>query len=192
MKKILIVIDMLNDFLLPDGALYLGDEKEVNKCIEGVRKLIDEFTKNGDPVIYTCDNHDNDDHELKLLPAHCMKGTDGARIINGLTEHKVSPDSVLTKDTYNAFSNFLLSRRIHEVTGTNDVDAMREVQERGGFELTLCGVCTSICVQETASAAIQSGYKVVVPAYATADLSPEAHEAALERMEKLYGAKVLR
>ena len=37
--RILVIIDMLNDFLRPDGKLYLGDDGAAAKVIAGVQKL---------------------------------------------------------------------------------------------------------------------------------------------------------
>ena len=47
--RVLIVIDLLNDFLNPKGALYCGDGAK--KIIPVVRSLIDEFNASGEKVI---------------------------------------------------------------------------------------------------------------------------------------------
>ena len=53
------------------------------------------------------------------------------------------------------------------------------------------GVCTSICVMETVSDLRDRDFDVVVHKDAVADFDPEAHEWALQRMEKILGAKVV-
>jgi nicotinamidase-related amidase len=45
-RRVLLVIDMLNDFLDPAGALYCGEE--VGKIIPVIRSLIDQFTTGGE------------------------------------------------------------------------------------------------------------------------------------------------
>jgi nicotinamidase-related amidase len=48
-KRVLLVIDVLNDFLNPAGALYCGNE--ARKIIPVIRSLIEEFTAEGEPVV---------------------------------------------------------------------------------------------------------------------------------------------
>ena len=48
-RRVLVVIDLLNDFLNPAGALYCGDG--ARKIIPVIRSLIDEFTAEGEPVV---------------------------------------------------------------------------------------------------------------------------------------------
>ena len=74
--KVLVVIDMQNDFI--DGAL---GTKEAEKIVDGVQKEIALFKKNGDEVVFTRDTHEKNylsTAEGKNLPVeHCIKGTAG-------------------------------------------------------------------------------------------------------------------
>ena len=79
-KKALLVIDMLNDFISPDGALYIGETAE--KVTEEVKKTIEKARENGIPVIYICDSHREDDAEFKMFELHCVKGTTGGEIVD--------------------------------------------------------------------------------------------------------------
>ena len=73
-KKILVVVDVQNDFI--DGSLR--NDEAINK-IPNIVKKINEF--NGDYIFVTRDTHDYDymtTNEGKYLPvAHCIKNTDG-------------------------------------------------------------------------------------------------------------------
>lgn len=85
MRKILIVVDMQNDFVT--GAL--GSE-DAQKILPGVRAKIDAYHKEDAEVIFTRDTHGEDymqTNEGKHLPVpHCIKGTDGWQICSALTD----------------------------------------------------------------------------------------------------------
>lgn len=79
MNKVLIVIDMQNDFI--NGAL---GTKEAVSIIPNVKKKIVEYLDRGDEVIFTRDTHYDDyfsTNEGKCLPIeHCKVGTYGWHI----------------------------------------------------------------------------------------------------------------
>ena len=83
MNKVLIVIDMQNDFI--DGNL---GTKEAQAIVPAVKEKIKEYQKHGDNIIFTRDTHGEnylDTPEGKKLPVkHCIKGTDGWQIVPGL------------------------------------------------------------------------------------------------------------
>ena len=78
MQKVLVVIDMQNDFV--DGAL---GSSQAQLIVDNVRKKIESFDG---PIIFTRDTHDRDyleRQEGKLLPVpHCVKNTEGRRSFN--------------------------------------------------------------------------------------------------------------
>lgn len=168
----LFVIDMLNDFLRKDGALYCGDESR--EIIPFVKGKIEEFHKNGDLVVFICDFHDPDDVEFKIFPKHCVAGTEGAQIINELPVDDKDP--IIRKTRYSAFYN----------TNLDDV-----LQEYDIIEVHVVGVCTSICVMDTVGDLRNRDYKVIVYKDGVADFDPQAHRFSLERMKKTYGAEII-
>ena len=168
----LLVIDMLRDFINPDGALYCGDSSRA--MIPFVRRQIEEFHRSGEPVIFLCDAHKPDDLEFRLFPRHSVKGSEGARIIDELP---VGPlDAIVEKTRYSAFY------------GT-DLDKI--LRQQHPDEVHVIGVCTSICVMDTVGDLRNRDYPVVVYRQGVADFDPEAHAFALKRMEKIYGARVI-
>ena len=48
MKKCLIIVDMLNDFVNADGALYVTGAETL---VDGIAKKANEFIANGDIVV---------------------------------------------------------------------------------------------------------------------------------------------
>ena len=162
MKKILVVVDMQNDFI--DGAL---GTKEAEAIVPYVRSLIEGF--NGE-VIFTRDTHyENymDTQEGKNLPVpHCIKDTDGWQIRSEL--------DALRK-----------TEAIDKVTfGSKDL--VKRLAGEGEIEgITFVGLCTDICVISNAmlTKAFYPEIPLTVDAKGCAGVTPESHKRALEAMK---------
>jgi len=170
--KALLVVDMLEDFLSEGGALFCG--KGAQEIIPFVQKRIKQARREGTIVIYICDAHREDDLEFGMFPRHCLEGTKGARIIKELKTQDL--DIVIKKTRYSGFY------------GTDLGKVLKDYQVK---EVEMVGVCTSICVMDTVGDLRNRDYKVIVYKKGVADFDEEAHQFALQRMEKIYGAKVV-
>lgn len=182
MKKVLLVVDMQNDFVT--GPLGNDDCKAV---IEPIRKLIVE--QNWDTIRFTADEHiraneDNsrykDTVEGKTIPPHCIPDTEGFEIVPELKEFCVKP--LISKDT---FGDFHVGATIqHDLEGM----VWSMYSNRGEeYEIHVVGVCTSICVLSNV-AILRSEFpaaEIVVHEDCTADVSKEKKDAALECMRSL-------
>jgi nicotinamidase-related amidase len=164
----LVVADMINDFLDPAGALYVGEAGRT--IIPFVASKVEELRRAGAVIIFLCDAHDPDDPEFRRFPPHGIKGTWGGQII---PELMVLDTDYQVEKTY--FSGLLK-------TGLEDI-----LQREKVAEVHLMGVCTSICIMETARDLDVQGYRVVVYRAGVADLHREDNEWALERMARLFG-----
>ena len=86
MKRVLIVVDVQNDFV--DGVL---GSKEAQAIIPAVKAKIEKYDKYGREILFTRDSHDGDylyTSEGRKLPIkHCIMGTRGHRIVDGLETH---------------------------------------------------------------------------------------------------------
>ncbi len=165
MRKLLIVIDMQNDFI--DGAL---GTKEACAIVDAVKEKIRSYP--GSDVIATMDTHREDymnTQEGRYLPVpHCIRGTDGWQI---------RPD----------IAALLAEARIYEkptfgsMQLAADLEALSDQEE---IELELVGLCTDICVASNALLlkAAMPEVKISVDAACCAGVTPEKHEAALETM----------
>lgn len=100
-KEALLIIDMLNDFVLPGAPL---EAPETRTIIKNIQKEIHDARLAGQPVIYVCDNHDIDDKEFGKYgwPPHAIKGTKGAEVIDELAP--APGDQIVPKGTYSGFS----------------------------------------------------------------------------------------
>ena len=162
--KVLVVIDMQNDFI--DGAL---GTKEAEKIVDGVQKEIALFKKNGDEVVFTRDTHEKNylsSAEGKNLPVeHCIKGTAGWEISEKLD---TAESLIFDKPTFGSTElAAYLSRK-------DEID-----------EIEIVGLCTDICV--ISNALMIKAYlpetPVMVKGSLCAGVTPESHQRALESMK---------
>lgn len=170
-RKVLLVIDLLNDFILDKGKLSCG--KSAQMIVPNIKKEIEKARKENIPVIYICDNHHPDDPEFKVYPPHCISGTYGAEVVKELKPTK--KDFIVKKRRYSGFFMTDLGLTIRDLRAE---------------ELILTGVCTNICVLYTASDARMRNYEVTILKDCVASFDEESHKFALKEMEKTLGCKI--
>lgn len=170
-KVAFLVIDMLNDFILPGAPLEVPKAREI---IPNLKTKIDEMRKRRVPVVYICDSHRENDPEFKIWLAHCVKGTEGAEVVNELKPQK--DDYVVTKTTYSGFFKTKLDY------------LLKRLKVKG---LIVCGILTNICVLYTVSDAVLRGYSVTVLKDCVTSLTNEEHSFALQQMGKVLKAKII-
>lgn len=165
MRKILIVIDMQNDFI--DAAL---GTKEAVAIVDAVKKKI--WTYPARDIIATMDTHGEnymETQEGKYLPVpHCIKGTKGWEIRPDIAE-LLKGAKIYEKPTFGSTAM------------AADLKALSEQEE---IELELIGLCTDICVVSNALLlkAAMPEVKISVDPSCCAGVTPEKHMAALETM----------
>ena len=175
MSKILIVVDMLNDFVRKDGALFFQAGADI---IPAVKKRIEAYIAAEDVIIFLCDAHAEDDKEFARFDKHAVKKTWGAGVVADLVAVLSGYDTIfMPKTRYSGFYN----------TGLGV-----ELIQREADVVEVVGVCTSICVMDTVGGLANRDYKVTIPYDCVADFDPEAHTAAIGRMATLYGAEIFK
>ena len=166
MRKILIVIDMQNDFI--DVAL---GTKEALTIVDAVKEKIKSYPVSD--VIATMDTHgDNymDTQEGKYLPVpHCIKGSEGWQIRPDIME-LLTGAKIYEKPTFGS---------------TALAEDLKALSQKEAIELELIGLCTDICVVSNALLlkAFMPEVKISVDARCCAGVTPEKHLAALETMK---------
>ena len=176
MNNVLIVIDMINDFMDSDGALFVGDHSL--KIVPEIRKLVKLEHLNERPVVFVKDSHTPNDKEFARFPKHALALSWGARIIKGI-DYNLENDLTIYKNRYNAFFGTNLE------TNLNSLDVSPEKTT-----VTVVGVCTDICVMDTVGWLANMDYNIVVPENCVASFDAEGHKYALKRMKTLYGVKI--
>lgn len=172
-KEALLIIDMLNDFALQGAPLEVPETK---KIIPTIKREIEAAKKEGKLVIYVCDTHEPDDKEFSKFgwPAHAVKGTAGAQVVDEL---RPQPDDIIIeKTTYSGFYNTKLNETLKNL---------------GIKSLRITGCVTHICVMFTASDAVLRDYKVTVVKDGVAGLTKEDHKTALRIMKNVMGVNLV-
>lgn len=178
MKKITIVIDMQNDFLL--GALANPDAVSI------VPSVLDEI-KSADFVVYTRDTHGSDyaeTQEGKKLPVpHCIKNTWGWQIVDELNPKTLVENGVMARKLW-----YLTDKPTFGYVDIWSGGVFANLVKSNGqenIEVTFCGTCTDICVVSNALIvkSIYPEMTVNVKADACAGLTPDKHKAALNVMD---------
>ncbi|MCG8401060.1 MAG: cysteine hydrolase [Firmicutes bacterium] len=174
--KMLLVVDMLNDFIREDGALYCGPAAA--NIVSQVAGLVREFRSRSEPIVFIMDAHEPDDMEFNRFPAHCVKGTPGAEIISELAPFSAAGAGVVkvAKNRYSGFFN----------TGLEDL-----LRRFAPQEVHVVGVCTNICVLYTVEELCNRDYRVTVHRDAVAGFDEQAHRWALQQMETVLGAQIV-
>jgi nicotinamidase-related amidase len=165
MRKILIVIDMQNDFI----NMALGT-KEAVAIVDKVKNRILSYSVKD--VIATMDTHEENYPETQegaFLPVeHCIRGTLGWQI-----HPEIAPlldgAAIYEKPTFGS------------VRLAQDLKALSETEE---IELEIIGLCTDICVVVNALLlkSFMPEVRITVDAACCAGVTPEKHLAALETM----------
>ena len=163
MKRLLVVVDMQNDFIT--GSL---GTPEAQAIVPNVKAKIEEYKANGDEIIFTRDTHNADyleTQEGKRLPIkHCINGTWGWIIADEV--------------------NYPEYKHINKPTfGCKFLEHYIDKDEI--YQIELVGLCTDICVVSNALIlkAIYPEMFMVVDADCCAGTTPEKHVAALETMK---------
>jgi nicotinamidase/pyrazinamidase len=171
-EEALLIIDMLNDFVLPGAPLEVPDTRRV---IPAIKREIEQARREGKLVVYLCDAHAADDREFSKFgwPAHAVKGTRGAQVIDELKPEKYH--IVVEKTSYSCFYR----------TKLDDI-----LKNAGAGSLRLTGCVTHICILFAAYDAVLRDYDVTVVEDGVAGITKEDHDAALRIMKNVLGAKI--
>ncbi len=166
MKKVLVVIDMQNDFI--DGSL---GTKEAEAIVEKVVKKIGQYAPEN--IYATRDSHQEnylETAEGKKLPVvHCIEGTEGWEI-NAAVAEALGAATIVNKPT---FGSVVLA------------ELLQAENDKEELEIELVGLCTDICVVSNALLlkAVMPEINISVDASCCAGVTPESHEAALTTMQ---------
>ena len=157
MRRLLIVVDMQNDFV--DGAL--GFEGADN-IIPGIVSRISEYEAAGDEIVYTLDTHFDcymDTQEGKNLPVpHCIKGTAG---------HALVPD----------LASLLSGKKAFEKPTFGSLELGKYIESNASeyTSIELCGLVSNICVVSNAVVAKAAApeAEIIVDSALTASFDPK-------------------
>lgn len=149
MSKALIVVDMQNDFVSPNGSLYVPGAETI---VQPIRNLISDWiTNENNNVFLTQDWHPAETPHFDIWPVHCVQNTNGAYLVNYMRD---MPYYLIQKgqgqtNGYSGFEN-------------PELDLLLNTRMIDATELTIVGVAADYCVKATALDGVKLGYEVTV------------------------------
>ena len=182
----LVVVDLQNDFALPTGSLYVPGGEEV---LDLVGAEVDAAAAAGARVVYTQDWHPEHTPHFErdggLWPVHCVAGTPGAELVDGLRlvpgpggEVERIRKGTGTEDGYSAFSEVDLASG---ETASTRLGALLDAA--GVRTLVVVGLAGDYCVKATAVDGARLGHHVVVPLAATRYVALSTDDDVVARQE---------
>lgn len=179
-KKILVVVDMQNDFI--DGALGTPEARSI------VDRVCSKIRGWNGKIYFTRDAHGEDypyTPEGKLIPIpHCFYNDYGAElcadVLRAIDYHHTTR-TTLTKGDFTGKISLIPPK---STFGSNSWSYLLDPYIN---EVEICGLCTDYCVLANAIV-IQASLpnaRIVVDASCCAGSTPEMHQKAIEIMEHL-------
>jgi len=163
MKRLLVVVDMQNDFI--GGALAAPNSL---RAVRFAKELIEREAERGTEIVYTQDLHGADylsTREGRHLPVpHAIAGSGGEAIADGL---------------------YRAGAKVFKKSVFASAELSRYAQEQAFDEVILCGICTDICVISNAlllRSALPEA-EIYVAENACAGSTAERHAQAVEVMK---------
>ncbi|MGI9336049.1 MAG: cysteine hydrolase family protein [Gammaproteobacteria bacterium] len=166
----ILVVDMLNEFCKPGGAMVLPGYEVL---LGPQMALIEAGRKAGAPIVFINDTHRpnmRQEREFRKRTPHCLEGEWGAQVISELEPQ--AHDIFVTKRRYSGFFNTDLDLTLKDL----------EIHT-----LVVIGVVTNICVRSTVHDAFFLGYDVVVPEDCVAATGPREQLSTLYDISTHFG-----
>ncbi len=171
-KHAILVIDMLNDFVAPGGALECPNARNIIPNLQSLFEWV--RAREGDEVqlVHIEEAHRVNDADFKVRPVHAVKGTWGSDFIPELQP---------------AEGEYIVQKRRHSGFAYTDLDLY--LREEKIDTVVVTGVWTNMCVRSTASDAVYRTYKVIALSDGCESKNEELHQNGLRDME--FFAKVM-
>ena len=125
-RDLLIVVDMVNGFIR-EGAM---SDSYIEHIIPRIEKLVNEYTKETDKVIFIKDCHEKDAVEFNRYPVHCLKNTSESELVDELKKYENNA-LVYEKNSTSA------------ITAPGFIDDIKKMNNLERVVITGC--CTDIC-----------------------------------------------
>lgn len=183
MRRVLIVVDMQNDFVAEGGALNFPAARQI---LPFVSKKVQEVLEAGGEVVFTLDTHAENDAEFAKFPAHCLKDSWGQQLVPELK--KQLGDDVADRVHFvqkNRYSGFYQTD-LEEYLGLTTSRKRARVDK-----VEMVGVCTNICCYFTAEELANRDVPTTVYAAGVASFDEDAHTFALDQMRTVLGVEVV-
>ena len=183
----LILVDVLNDFLSPQGKINPGIKDQIEKVglMKNLTRLIAGARAAGLQIAYAPHGlHEHSFDDVKYVPVRMQRAMQEHMFWEGefgsdfFEPFRPQPGDIVAgrHRTFNAF------------IGT-DLD--EKLKKRGIEKVILAGLTSQTCVEGTGRHATEAGYHLTFLTDAVAEFTPEAHRAAIDISYPTFGHEVL-
>lgn len=156
-----LVIDVQNDFMRPDGALYVPGAETI---IAPLQQHVDTRSSRG--MLFTYDTHERGvyetSEEAKQFPIHCVKGSEGWQ----LAIAPPMPCRTMEKGVFDMWHEPRLFVQYQDFVVERDM-FFDDLRDTGVTTLRICGVASDYCVKWAIEGALARSFKVQVIAALT-------------------------
>lgn len=169
---VLLDIDTQNDFMDPEGSLYLPGSEVIAPNLE---RLIAAARAHHIPIIATACAHRPDDPDPEPFPPHCLVGSWGQRRIGATdpTESVVlAPDDRLDRDGLPP--HLTIEKRHYDVFTHPEADRIARKVVDGQASFIVAGVATDYCVHRAVAGLLDRGRRVILVVDAIRPVDPDA------------------
>jgi len=170
MEPALLIIDMQNDFVRPDGVMPVAGAEAI---VGSVREVLDAFRSRGGRVFHVVRVHRPDGSDVEIIRRErfretpfAVAGTRGAAVIDRLAPRE--GEYLIPKIRMSAF----LFTDLDQVLRTLGVDTV-----------VVAGIQTPNCIRTTVYDAMSYGYATFLVDDAVAARTPEVHRSNVRDME---------
>jgi nicotinamidase/pyrazinamidase len=183
-------VDAQQDFMLPGGKLYVPGAEKIIPRIKG---LVVAAQRAGILLVSSACAHAADDPEFASFHPHCIRGTEGARIVSeGLTgDYVIIPNQAkfgLPADLFD-HEQVVIEKQELDVFSNPHTN---EIVERLGHHVTyvVFGVVTEYCVHFASKGLLDRRRKVLVVEDAIETVKAEEGARALSELDAM-GARLV-
>ena len=156
-------VDTQNDFMLPDGRLYVPGAEQT---VPAMKRLVDEARAAGIVHVASADDHELVDDEISddpdyrtTYPPHCLRGTRGARKIPETVQEDPVPITLQPlPERYLAGREFLLLKKSFDVFTNPNTERLLEWLDPD--RIFVFGVATDVCDDAAIRAFLERGRSV--------------------------------
>jgi nicotinamidase-related amidase len=164
-RHAIVVIDMLNDFARPEGALYCEGAGIITPKLQELFKWVRARNAEGNDdvqLVHIQEAHRKNDADFKVRPRHAVDGTWGSDFIPEL-----KPEG----------DEYIVKKRRHSGFAHTDLELF--LREENIDTVVVTGTWTNVCVRSTATDALARAFKVISLTDGIHSKTQEMHEYGL-------------